>query len=279
MTVNVAIAGAAGRMGRALAEAINADDSLTLTMALEEDGHAAIGAQCPGSADVVPITSHKALANARANARNIPQVLIDFTQPSATLALADLCRARKIGMVIGTTGFNPDQLARLHAAAADIPLLHAQNMSTGVNALYRIAAFAAKTLRAGRLGGGYDIEISEEHHRYKKDAPSGTALRLGQSLAEASGSDFNQDAVFTRHGANAPRGEYDIGYSVARGGDIVGTHRVLFAGSGEQLEIIHRSASRANYAAGALRAAKFIARAPAGLYQDMLALSDKQSGE
>lgn len=262
--VNVAVAGAAGRMGRQLAAAVAADPELQLALAFEHSAHEAVGALAGDGATA--IQAPDALQTAEV------EVLIDFTAPAATLALAEVCRARKIGMVVGSTGFSAAQLQQLRQAGADIPLLMAQNMSVGVNALYRIAAFAASLLGAGRLGGGYDIEICEAHHRHKKDAPSGTALRLGQEVAAATGGRFEEDAVLARSGSEAARGAHDIGFSAVRGGDIVGTHSVLFAGRGEQIEITHRSTSRANYCAGALRAAKFIAQAPAGFYDGMEAV-------
>lgn len=264
MTVKVAVSGAAGRMGQEIIAAVTAAADLQLVLAFEHGHHPAVG--------TIAADGQTAIEKDEAILTTEAEVLIDFTAPETSAELSGICAARGIGMVIGTTGFDDSQRQRLAAAGEHIPLLVAQNMSVGVNALYQIAAYAAKILGAGRLGGGYDMEVGEEHHRDKKDAPSGTALRLGQALAAATGSDFNNDAVFTRQGANALRQPHDIGFSVARGGDIVGTHRVLFAGRGEQLEIIHRSTSRANYAAGAVRAARFIATARPGLYDDMSAV-------
>lgn len=257
----IAVAGAAGRMGGEILAAAAADADLEVTLAFECSGHVAIGHM---ASDGKTLLQDEAALQTTA-----VEVLIDFTAPQATLTFAEVCRRRGIGMVVGSTGFNADELQRLQAAGNDIALLIAQNMSIGINAMYRIAADAATTLGAGRLGGGYDIEISEEHHRYKNDAPSGTALRLGQVLAAATGGDFDKDAAFIRYGAEARRGDCDIGFSVVRGGDLIGVHRVLFAGRGEQVEIIHRSTSRANYVAGALRATKFIAHAAPGFYDGM----------
>lgn len=263
---HLAVAGADGRMGREVLTAAAADAAFAVTLAFERAGHPAVGgAAAAGQGEIQAEDALKTQATV--------DVLIDFTTPAGTLAFAEVCRARQIGMVVGSTGFSAAQWEALQSAGRDIPLLVAQNMSVGVNATYRIAEFAAQTLKAGRLGGGYDIELSEEHHRHKKDAPSGTALRLGQVLADATGADFNADAAFARHGAAAARGEHEIGFSVLRGGDIVGVHRVVFAGSGEQIEITHRSTSRANYAAGALRAAKFIATAAPGFYDGIAAMA------
>ncbi len=264
MPIKIAIAGAGGRMGAELIKAVAADPAFTLTLAFEQAGHASIDTT---AADGKTLIQAEPMLGEVAT-----DVLIDFTAPVATLQFAQICRAQKTAMVIGSTGFDEQQLQQLKQVGEDIPILFAQNMSIGVNALYRIAAYAAQILKAGRLGGGYDIEISEEHHRHKKDAPSGTALRLGQEVAQASGSNFDEDAVFARHGADALRGEHDIGFSVVRGGDIVGTHRVQFSGSGEQIEITHRSASRANYVAGALRAAKFVAHATPQFYNGIDAI-------
>lgn len=260
------IAGANGRMGRALIEAAQNDAAVAVAFVFTENDDARVGERLVAGAP--PLATAAELADAEID------VLIDFTAAAATMQFLSVCRRRGIGMVVGTTGFTAEQQAALRQGGDDIPLLVAQNMSTGVNALYDIAAAAAQRLQAGRLGGGYDMEVSEAHHRHKKDAPSGTALRLGRTLAQATGGDFDDDAVFTRHGGDGlARGAHDIGFSVVRGGDIVGEHRVLFAGDGEQLEIIHRSTSRLNYAAGAVRAAKFIAGAAPGYYDGMGAVS------
>ena len=257
--INIGVSGAAGRMGRAVIDIAAEDQTVCVAALFESDAAATAATPMPLS---------------RLEDADI-HVLIDFTTPEATLALADICRRRGIGMVIGTTGFTATETTQLQRAGEDIPLLLAQNMSVGVNALYDIAAYAARRLRAGRLDGGYDIEVYEAHHRRKQDAPSGTALRLGRALAEASGGDLEEDGVYSRHGREGvKRGEYDIGFSVVRGGDIVGEHRVIFAGAGEQLEISHRSISRANYAAGAVRAAKFISTANAGFYDGMGSIND-----
>lgn len=270
--IALGISGADGRMGRALITACAADDAISLRFVCMADGHPLIGKTIDGAP---PIDAAADIVTADI------QTLIDFTEPAATMRFAELCGKRGIGMVVGTTGFSGGELSRLRRAARRIPLLVAQNMSIGVNVAYAVAADAATRLKAGKLGGGYDIEIFEAHHRDKKDAPSGTALRLGQILAQATGGNFAKNAVYARQGRDALQGRdgkksqtrlrqaADIGFSVLRGGDIVGEHRVIFAGAGEQLEIIHRSTSRANYAAGALRAAKFIAAAAPGFYDGM----------
>lgn len=263
--VNIAIAGAAGRMGAALIQQAGESEAVRIAALLESSPSPTL------TAASVPIINAAdnvgaGLASASVN------VLIDFTIPEATLSFLDACCDNNIGMVIGTTGFSDEQEQMIQNAAKTIPILKAQNMSVGVNAMYGIAAHAATTLGAGRLGGGYDMEVVEAHHRHKKDAPSGTALRLGEVLAAATGASLKDDGVFARHGANCERQENDIGFSTIRGGDIVGEHRVLFAGAGEQIEIIHRSTSRQHYAAGALRAALFVATAKPAFYDGMQSL-------
>lgn len=261
--LRIGVAGAAGRMGREIISTVLAEQNNTviLSAALESSQNTAIGGDVGvlagvGKCGVLVNTLEKLGASPF-------DVLIDFSTPAATVSHADFCAAGNIALVIGVTGFGDEQKKRIRAAAQKIALVMSPNMSLGVNALFALADTAARLLKAGRLGGGYDIEVFEAHHRRKKDAPSGTALRLGEALANATGATLKQDAVFDRQGL---RGDNDIGFSVVRGGDIVGEHRVIFAGGGEQLELIHRSTSRANYATGAVQAAKFAATADAGLY-------------
>jgi 4-hydroxy-tetrahydrodipicolinate reductase len=196
-------------------------------------------------------------------------VLVDFTRPEGTLANLDACVAAKRAMVIGTTGFSPAQLDRIRAASAKIPIMMAPNMSVGVNVAMKLVELAARS-----LGPDYDVEVFEMHHRKKVDAPSGTALKLGEVAAAARGAMLDRDGVFTRHGQTGERKAGTIGFSVARGGDVVGDHTVYFAGPGERIEITHRSVSRANYAQGAMRAALFVAAKKNGLYDmhDVLGL-------
>jgi 4-hydroxy-tetrahydrodipicolinate reductase len=252
--VRVAIAGAGGRMGQALLEAARATDGVQLASALDmvsgSSGGTAIGT------DV-----EEALENA--------DVLIDFTRPEGTIAHLRACRAAKRALVIGTTGFSAAQLAEIRAAAKEIAIVMAPNMSAGVNVAMKLVEMAARA-----LGPDYDIDVFEAHHRLKVDAPSGTALKLGEVAAKARGTTLEQDGVFARHGHTGERKPGTIGFSVARGGDIVGDHTVFFAGPGERIEITHRSASRATYAQGAMRAAKFLSRKPPGLYDmdDVLGL-------
>jgi 4-hydroxy-tetrahydrodipicolinate reductase len=188
-------------------------------------------------------------------------VLIDFTRPAGTLAHLALCRELGARAVIGTTGFTVQQKAEIAAAAQQVAIVCAPNMSVGVNVMLRLLDLAARS-----LGDAYDIEVIEAHHRHKVDAPSGTALAMGEVLARARGTDLATQGVFARHGHTGERPAGAIGFATVRGGDIVGDHTVLFAGTGERIEITHRSASRANYAEGSLRAARFLAGRAPGLY-------------
>jgi 4-hydroxy-tetrahydrodipicolinate reductase len=199
------------------------------------------------------------------------QVLIDFTRPEGTLAHLAVCREFGVRAVIGTTGFSPAQRTDIAAHATQLPTVLAPNMSVGVTVMLRLLDLAARS-----LGEGYDIEVIEAHHKHKVDAPSGTALAMGEVLARARGLDLATHGVFARHGHTGERPAGSIGFATVRGGDIVGEHSVLFAGTGERIEIAHKSGSRANYADGSLRAARYLAapgRAP-GLYDmtDVLGL-------
>ncbi|HEX2199983.1 MAG TPA: 4-hydroxy-tetrahydrodipicolinate reductase [Burkholderiales bacterium] len=253
--MKVAIAGAGGRMGRALIEALLADRSLTLASAFDVAGSPAIG-QRVGSAQIVSDTSGVAHAD----------VLIDFTRPEGTLA--HLAHAK--AMVIGTTGFSESQKKSIAERAKTIPIVMAANFAVGVNAAYQLAETAARI-----LGEGYDVEIIEAHHRHKVDAPSGTALRLGEVVAKALNRKLSQVARHGRQGDTGERPPAQIGFHAIRGGDIVGEHTVIFAGPGERVEVTVRSQSRTTYAAGALRAAKWLSGRAPGLYDmaDVLGLS------
>ncbi|MBU6258279.1 MAG: 4-hydroxy-tetrahydrodipicolinate reductase [Burkholderiales bacterium] len=254
--ISIAIAGASGRMGRMLVEAVLASGDCRLSGALDVGGSAALGTDAAaflGRDSGVPITSdlHAGLAGA--------EVLIDFTRPEGTLAHLAACRELGVRAVVGTTGFTPAQRAAIAAHAQSVATVFAANMSVGVNVMLRLVADAARA-----LGTGYDIEVVESHHKHKVDAPSGTALALGEALARARGVDLATEGVYTRHGHTGERRDGSIGFATVRGGDIVGEHLVLFAGTGERIEIAHKSASRANYADGSLRAARFLAGLPPG---------------
>jgi 4-hydroxy-tetrahydrodipicolinate reductase len=189
------------------------------------------------------------------------QTLIDFTRPEGTLAHLRVCRELGVNLVIGTTGFTEAQKAEIAAAAKDIAIVMAPNMSVGVNVTLKLLEMAAKALSTG-----YDIEIIEAHHRHKVDAPSGTALKMGEVIADALGRDLKECAVYAREGVTGERDPSSIGFATIRGGDIVGDHTVLFAGTGERIEISHKSSSRATYAQGSLRAARFLSGQTTGLF-------------
>lgn len=264
--LNVAVAGAGGRMGRMLIEAVLAADDLRLVGALDIDGSPALGqdagAGCARHTGVA-VTSELPAGLAAA------QVLIDFTRPAGTLAHLAACRERGVRMVIGTTGLDAAQRAHIAAAAAELAIVLAPNMSVGVNVMLALAEQAARL-----LGEGYDLEVVEAHHRHKVDAPSGTALRMGEVVAKALGRDLADCAVYGREGHTGERPATQIGFATIRGGDIVGDHTVLFAGGGERIEITHKSASRMPYAQGALRAGRFLSSRSSGLFdmQDVLGL-------
>ena len=254
----IAIAGASGRMGQMLIEAVHAADDCTLTGALDLASSPALGTDATaflGHPGGVRITADLATGLAQA------QTLIDFTRPEGTLAHLRVCRALGVNAVIGTTGFTDAQKAEIADAAKDIAIMMAPNMSVGVNVTLKLLEMAAKALATG-----YDIEIIEAHHRHKVDAPSGTALKMGEVMADALGRNLKDCAVYAREGVTGERDPSSIGFATIRGGDIVGDHTVLFAGIGERIEISHKSSSRATYAQGSLRAVRFLATQTTGLY-------------
>ena len=258
MTLRIAVAGASGRMGQMLIEAISAADDCTLSGALDVPASPGIGhdaAAFLGRQSGVLITSDLRAGLAHA------QVLIDFTRPEGTLAHLAVCRELGVKAVIGTTGFSDAQKAQIAAHAEHIAIMMAPNMSVGVNVVMKLLDMAARALNEG-----YDIEIIEAHHRHKVDAPSGTALKMGEVVAAALGRDLKDCAVYAREGVTGERDPSTIGFASVRGGDIVGDHTVLFAGTGERIEITHRSSSRATYAQGSLRAARFLSARTSGLF-------------
>lgn len=264
--MKIAVAGASGRMGRMLIEAINNAEDAILAGALDIAQAPSIGTDASaflGAAASVTIESD--LAKGLANA----EYLIDFTRPEGTLKHLEYCAAHRIKMIIGTTGFDDAGKAAIAAAAEKTAIMFAPNMSVGVNVTMKLLEMAAKS-----FAEGYDIEIIEAHHRHKVDAPSGTALKMGEVIAEALGRDLDECAVYAREGVTGPRDPSSIGFATIRGGDIVGDHTVLFAGIGERIEITHKSSSRVTYAHGSLRAARFLANKSTGLYdmQDVLGL-------
>ena len=263
----LAIAGAAGRMGRALIEAAHGKPDLSVTAAIEHLASPAVGRDAGELAGRgrLGVTIVSSLADVIGQF----DVLVDFTTPAATLANVQACRTAGTRMVIGTTVLTAEQTATVRDAARDIAIVHAPNMSIGVNLCFRLTDLAART-----LGADCDIEIMEAHHSQKKDAPSGTALRLGEIAAAALGRELGACAVHGREGRTGARKSGSIGFASIRAGDIIGDHTVLFAAPGERIEITHRATSRENFAAGALRAAQWIMGRERGLYdmQDVLGL-------
>ena len=264
--LKIAVAGASGRMGRMLIEAIAEAPDMVLSGALDVAGSASLGLDAgafSGKLTGVAITSDLAQGLAQA------QFLIDFTRPEGTLRHLAYCAGHGVKMIIGTTGLSDADKAAIGAGADQCAIMLSPNMSVGVNVTLKLLEMAAKT-----LSEGYDIEIVEAHHRHKVDAPSGTALKMGEVIAEALGRDLKECAVYGREGVTGERDPSTIGFATIRGGDIVGDHTVLFAGTGERIEISHKSSSRVTYAHGALRAARFLAGKTSGLYdmQDVLSL-------
>ncbi len=264
--IRIAIAGCSGRMGRVLLDCVAQADDLVLHAALEHGGSTMLGrdaGELSGAPCGVKISADVEAALQGAD------VLIDFTRPEGTLHHLEICRKLGVNMVIGTTGFNAQQKATLGSAAQQVGIVFAPNMSVVVNLVFKLLETASRV-----LSEGYDIEIIEAHHRHKVDAPSGTALGLGEVVARTLGRDLNTCSVYGREGVTGERDPSTIGFATVRGGDIVGDHTVLYAGIGERIEITHKASSRATFALGALRAARYLAVNPAGMYdmQDVLDL-------
>lgn len=262
----IGIVGAGGRMGRMLIEACLKDEQLSLGAVFDTPGSPVVGktaGELVGMASDVVVTDDLA-----AGLKNI-DCLIDFTRPQGTLHHLELCRQAGVGIIIGTTGFEAEGKEVIAAAAKDIPIVFAPNMAVGVNLVFKLLDTAARILNQG-----YDIEVVEAHHRMKIDAPSGTALRMGEVLANALERDLKECAVYGREGVTGERDPSTIGFATIRGGDIVGDHTVMFCGLGERVEITHKASSRQPYALGSLRAARFIAGRASGLFdmQDVLGL-------
>ena len=256
--LRVAVAGAGGRMGLMLIEALLAAPDMALAGAVDLPGSAAIGhdaGSALGRATGIRVTADLDEALAQA------QVLIDFTRPEGTLLHMAACARHGVKLVIGTTGFDAAQKAAIAEHARRVAVVMAPNMMVGVNVVFKLLELAAQALNQG-----YDIEVIETHHRHKVDAPSGTALKMGEVLAQALGRDLKACGVFARDGHTGERDPSSIGFSAIRGGDVVGDHTVLFAGTGERIEITHKASSRAGYAQGSLRAARFLARQSQGLF-------------
>jgi 4-hydroxy-tetrahydrodipicolinate reductase len=266
--LKVAVLGAAGRMGRAVLGCILEADDLTLVGAVTETGDAQLGRDAGeltgGRPAGVPLTDE------RSHGLHAAQVAVDFTLPLVTEANLRACVEHGAALVIGTTGLEPRQHKAMEKAAHEIPIVYGRNMSVGVNVFMELVARAAKA-----LGDGYDVEIAETHHRNKVDAPSGTALALGERVAAARGRTLDDLAVYARHGQTGPRVPGTIGFSVVRGGNVVGEHGVRFIGAEEEVEFYHRAGDRKAFARGALRAARWVAGRAPGLYSmaDVLGFS------
>lgn len=264
MTQKIALVGVNGRMWRALVQAVQEDKNAVLSSAFVRQGSTLTGM------DAGEVTGFGRLDVPLLDVFDVTafDVVIDFTRPEATMNYLTACVAAGKPMVIGTTGFSVAELTEMKAAAQQIPIVFAPNFSVGVNLLLGLVAKAAQVLT------DYDIEVIEAHHRYKVDAPSGTALRLGQAAADALGWDLDSCAVYGREGITGERPAQQIGFATVRGGDVVGDHTVLFAGLGERVELTHKASSRLTFAQGAVRAAQWLSQQPAGLYdmQDVLGL-------
>ena len=266
MTLRVAVTGASGRMGQAVARAVIADDTAELAAFVARPGSVLSGT----NSQTLLGSDSPSLEIAETLSVQSVDVVIDFTLPDSTLANAKLCADAGVPIVIGTTGFSEDQLATLDGSLASVASCRAANFSTGVNLAYRLLSIAAEV-----MGADADIEIHEAHHKHKIDAPSGTALAMGQAITDAMGTSLNDVAQYDRSAVREAREPGSIGFSVTRSGDIVGEHTVMFGTEGERLEITHKASSRNAFAAGALRAAHFLRDKPAGSYSmaDVLGLS------
>lgn len=264
----IAIVGAGGRMGRTLIEACHITNDVELTGATEQPDSSLVGSDAGELAGLgklgvsVVDDLEKAISGCDA--------VIDFTRPDATLRHLETCRRYGKNIIIGTTGFDEQGKAAINDAAGDIGVVFAPNMSVGVNLCFKLLDIAARV-----LGDEVDIEVIEAHHRHKVDAPSGTALRMGEVVADALGRDLNDCAVYGREGVTGERDRKTIGFETIRAGDIVGDHTVMFAAEGERVEITHKASSRMTFASGAVRAARWLTDQPAGLYdmQDVLGLN------
>lgn len=264
--IKIAVVGAGGRMGRMLIESTIKDGEAVLVAAVDQAGQPSIGktaGELVGLTCDVPVTADVEAAVAAADC------LIDFTRPQGTLAHLALCRKHKTAIVIGTTGFEEDGKRAIAEAAKEIPVVFASNMSVGANTVFKLLDVASRI-----LAQGYDVEIVEAHHRLKIDAPSGTALRMGEVVANALGRNLKDCAIYGREGVTGERDSTTIGFATVRGGDIVGDHTVMYCGIGERVEISHKAGSRMPYALGALRAARFLVSRQSGLFdmQDVLGL-------
>jgi 4-hydroxy-tetrahydrodipicolinate reductase len=267
--IKAVVAGAAGRMGARIIQVLSASEGIRFSAALERKGHPLAGQDACMLAGLPSQGAHAIITDDVQAALSAGEVLIDFTMPEATIEHVKACAALGKAVVIGTTGFSKEQLLEIDACARKIPCMLSPNMSIGVNLCFKILAEIATV-----IGNDYDMEIVEAHHRLKKDAPSGTALKMAQVLAQAVGRNLEEVGVYARKGMTGERSKKEIGIQTLRGGDIVGDHTVMFAGTGERIELTHRATSRDTFAAGAVRAAKWLVSKKPGLYdmQDVLGL-------
>jgi 4-hydroxy-tetrahydrodipicolinate reductase len=266
--VNILIVGASGRMGQALIQEIAGDKDLVLVAAIDRESSEKLGRD---AGEALGILTGVKIDHDINRVISSADVLIDFTRPDASLEYLKFCEAHHVKYVIGTTGFSDQEKKMILDASKTIPIVFSPNMSVGINLLISLVEKATQLLK-----DDFDIEIIEAHHRHIIDAPSGTALRLGEVVAKVCGRDLKKDALYERSGNTGARRQTTIGFSTIRGGDIVGDHTILYAGMGERIELIHRASSRATFAKGALRAAKFLSQQKAGLFdmQKVLGLSD-----
>ena len=256
--INIIVVGASGKMGQAIIKETNEDSDLNLVMAVDIKTSPRIGkdaGELMGVESNIKISSDLLLDKGQAD------ILIDFTKPEASMKYLDFCEKSNLGYVLGTTGFSDNEKNLIALAAKKIPICFAPNMSIGVNVLISLVEKATKSLH-----DDFDIEIMESHHKHKVDSPSGTAIRLGEEAAKASNRSFKENAVFSREGIQKERQKKDIGFSVVRGGSIVGDHTVLYAGDGERIELTHKADSRTTFSKGASKAAKFLNNQTNGLF-------------
>ncbi|NIQ38728.1 MAG: 4-hydroxy-tetrahydrodipicolinate reductase [Proteobacteria bacterium] len=265
--VKAIVVGAGGRMGTRIVHTLLQTPGIELVGAVEKEGHRVVGndvGDLVGEGRIgVPVDS------ALTRVAKKGEVVVDFTAPEVSLESLEVCVQNQLAIVIGTTGFSPDQMEQVKTLGAKTRCVLAPNMSVGVNVMFKIVGEIARI-----LGDEYDVEIFEAHHRFKKDAPSGTAMRLGETIAGALGQELEKVGVWSRKGLIGERKATEVGMAVVRAGDIVGEHTVIFGGIGERLEVTHRAHSRDNFARGAIKAAQWVVKQPKGLYdmQDVLGL-------
>jgi 4-hydroxy-tetrahydrodipicolinate reductase len=258
MSIKISIVGASGRMGRTLIETVLAATDCSLVSATDRSDNASIGTD---AASFLGKNTGVFISSDVESSFKLAQTIIDFTSPKGTLEHLEICQKLGISAVIGTTGFNPQQLQHIKEFSTNIPIVLAPNMSIGVNVTLKLLEMAGKA-----LSDGYDVEVMETHHKHKVDSPSGTAIKMGEVVANAQGKSLADCAVYERHGLIGARTSGSIGFSSVRGGDVIGDHTVLFAGAGDRVEITHKSSSRKTYAQGSLQAVRFLQNSQNGLY-------------